>query len=448
MITTSTPLIQTGELRSARELLGQENVFITGKAGTGKSTLLQDFCADTPEAVKLAPTGAAALNIGGQTIHSFFRFKPGIQPREAAVLHTRNPDLYRSLECLVIDEISMVRADLFDCVDAFLRRHGPCPGEQFGGVRVACFGDPFQLPPVAPTHEKPLLRDYSSRHFFAARCYTGFQTVQLTQPFRQSDPEFLRVLDGVRDGTASDADLDIFRDRVVPCVSLEQVRDSGASVLTPYKADAHQYNIRVLSSLPGDATYFMADVRGNFPQSIDPTDRLLFVKPGAKVMLLTNNLPYWVNGSVATVVRIVPEPFGGVMVELPSGTQKLVENHSWKHHEYRANATGRIEQVTAGEFTQVPLKLAWGLTVHKAQGLTLNHAIVDEARGMFDAGQAYVALSRLRSLAGLTLTPRVIHRSDIIVDPEVSAFMRDVQEMSNRKKLKNNSFTVLAASTR
>jgi ATP-dependent DNA helicase PIF1 len=141
-MTTSTPLIQTDELRFARELLGRENVFITGRAGTGKSVLLQHFCADTPETVKLAPTGAAALNIGGQTIHSFFKFKPGIQPCEAAVLHTKNPDLYGNMRTLVVDEISMVRADLLDCVDAFLRRHGPCPGEQFGGVRLACFVTP------------------------------------------------------------------------------------------------------------------------------------------------------------------------------------------------------------------------------------------------------------------------------------------------------------------
>ena len=234
----------------------------------------------------------------------------------------------------------------------------------------------------------------------------------------------------MRDGSASDADLELFRSRVVADVSLEQVRGSGM-VLTAYKSDARHLNQEVLASLPGQGTPFPADMRGLFSKE-EPTDRHLFLKPGAKVMILTNNLPYWSNGTVAEVVRLVPGPFGGAVVELPSGAQTLIENHTWEHYRYRTNDDGEVVQEVVGEFTQLPLKLAWAVTIHKAQGLTLDRAIVDERRGMFDAGQLYVALSRLRTLDGLTLMPREIRRDDIIVDPVILEFIRSLFETCSR----------------
>jgi ATP-dependent DNA helicase PIF1 len=418
----------TNEMRAAWARLGQDNVFVTGRAGTGKSTLLQEFCQATDRrVVKLAPTGVAALNIGGSTIHSFSRFKPGIQPSEAALAETKNPELYQTLECLIIDELSMVRADHLDCVDAFLREHGPYPGEPFGGVRLACFGDPYQLPPVEPLHERVLLKSYRSRHFFAARAYSNISTIELTQAFRQTDQGFLNALDGIRDGTVTDDDLEIFDSQVQSDVSQDHICDSGSTVLMARKPAVRDFNADILVSLPGPAHVFRAVVSGHFPGEAEPTDRELWLKEGAKVMMLTNNPPCWVNGTVGTVTRVIPGYGGGVVVELPSGVEDFVESHTWTYHRYVA-FNGRIEQVPVGEFTQLPVKLAWAVTIHKAQGLTLNRAVVDERHEMFDAGQLYVALSRVRTLEGLTLTPRSVRKSDILVDPAVSRFMRESKE--------------------
>jgi ATP-dependent DNA helicase PIF1 len=423
MTSTAPPLKMTGEFQAAWDRLGHDNVFVTGRAGTGKSTLLQEFCQATDrKVVKLAPTGVAALNIGGSTIHSFFKFKPGIQPAEAALAKPKNGEIYKPITDVIVDEISMVRADVFDSVDAFLREYGPYPGEPFGGVRLALFGDPYQLPPVAPPHESALLKGYSSRHFFAARSYQNISTVELTQAFRQTDHDFLRALDGIRDGTATDADLKIFDSQVQSEVPMEGIRDSGATVLMARKADVRNSNAEILASLSGRAAVFNAKVSGYFPGETDPTERTLCLKEGAKVMMLVNNLPHWVNGTVGEVVYVVPGH--GVAVELPSGKQEFIESHTWSHRQYTMQG-GSIEQIVVGEFTQLPLKLAWACTVHKAQGLTLDRVVIDERHDMFDAGQLYVALSRVRTLGGLTLTPRTVRKSDIIVDPKVNQFMRE-----------------------
>jgi ATP-dependent DNA helicase PIF1 len=412
-----------GAMAAAQWRLGRSNVFVTGRAGTGKSTLLRRFCeAATKNVVKLAPTGVAALNIGGSTIHSFFRFKPGVQPREARAAVPQNPDLYKSLDCLVIDEISMVRADLLDCIDAFLQEHGPCPGEPFGGVVLAFFGDPYQLPPVAPPEEQVLLTGYESQHFFAAHSYRNIPAVELTQVFRQKDNDFLAALDGVRDGTITAEGLDLFRSRVEPSVALDMIRDSGATVLTTHNSVADDINNRVLDSLPGQSYTLVADASERFPQDRTPAKPRLTLKVGAQVMLLVNNLPYWVNGTIATVTRIIPGRGGGVVVGLPDGREELVEAYTWEQYRY-AMIDGRIHQLVVGSFTQMPLRLAWAVTTHKAQGVTLDRGVVDLSRDIFDRGQLYVALSRIRTLGGLTLTPRTVCRRDILVDRAVGNFM-------------------------
>src|SRR5918996_6266449 len=218
----------THEMSVALQVMGRRNVFITGRAGTGKSTLLRYFCDGRPGVVKLAPTGVAALNIGGQTIHSFFwpgqRLYPGVALKD----RPKNPALYEAIQVLVIDECSMLRADLFDHVNAFLMVYGPHPGEPFGGIPVVLFGDPYQLPPVAPLDDGPLLKDYQSveKFFFDARAYQGFTEIELTKVFRQAEGDYLNVLNGIRDGTISDQELALLAQRVVPDVSPRYLKDT------------------------------------------------------------------------------------------------------------------------------------------------------------------------------------------------------------------------------
>jgi ATP-dependent DNA helicase PIF1 len=415
----------TDEMRGVWSLLGESNVFVTGRAGTGKSTLLQEFCDVTDkQVVKVAPTGVAALNIGGSTIHSFFKFKPGIQPLEAALAEPKDGDLYRSLECLVIDEISMVRADLLDCIDAFLRVYGPYPGEPFGGVALACFGDPYQLPPVVTKHDKMMVMQYENPYFFAAQSYANVPTIELTKAFRQTNGDFLHVLDEIREGTATAESLALFSDRVEAEISYDYIRDSGSTMLTTHNEESDRVNEAILRSLPGQAYTFQARTSGYFSKGHPPTATELTLKVGAKVMMLVNNPPYWVNGTVGTVTHITPGYGGGIVVKLPCGTEEFIENHTWEQYRYEV-INGCIYQVMVGDFTQLPVRLAWSVTIHKSQGLTLDSGIVHLGREVFAPGQLYVALSRVRALEGLTLTPRTVRKSDILVDPVVSHFMQE-----------------------
>jgi ATP-dependent DNA helicase PIF1 len=415
--------ITTDEMRDAWNRLGNSNVLVTGRAGTGKSTLLQAFCDATEKnVVKVAPTGVAALNVGGATIHSFFKLKPGIQPGEAALAIPNDPEMYQALECLVIDEISMVRADLLDCIDAFLRKHGPYPGRPFGGVALTCFGDPYQLPPVMTQRDRVLVLDYENPYFFAAHCYSDIPTIELTQAFRQKDEDFLRALDGVRDGSITAEELELFNSRVEPEISLDYIRDSDVTVLTTHNAESNRINDGILSSLPGPAYTFQARTSGRFPEDRPPTATYLTLKVGAQVMMLVNNPPYWVNGTIGTVVRIIPGHGGGIVVRLPGGNEEFVESYTWAQYRYEV-IQGRIYQMMVGDFTQLPVRLAWSVTIHKSQGLTLDRAVVHLGQDIFAPGQLYVALSRARTLEGLTLTPRTVRPSDILVDPAVSQFM-------------------------
>jgi ATP-dependent DNA helicase PIF1 len=431
--------ITTVAMRDAWNRLGNSNVLVTGRAGTGKSTLLQAFCDATEKnVVKLAPTGVAALNVGGATIHSFFKFKNGIQPGEAALVVPKKKEIYEALEVLVIDEISMVRADLLDCVDAFLQMHGPHPGRPFGGVALACFGDPHQLPPVVTEYDRVLVLDYENPYFFAAHCYSDIPTIELTQAFRQKDEDFLRALDGVRDGTITAEDLELFNSRVEPKISLGYIRDSDVTVLTTHNAESNRINYGILSSLPGPAYTFQARTSGRFPEDRPPTATCLTLKVGARVMMLVNNPPYWVNGSIGTVVRIIPGHGGGIVVRLPDGNEEFVESYTWAQYRYEV-VQGRIYQVMVGDFTQLPVRLAWAVTIHKSQGLTLDRAVVHLGQDIFAPGQLYVALSRVRTLEGLTLTPRTVRKSYILVDPAVSQFMQRTVYGGMRRIVVNGS---------
>jgi ATP-dependent DNA helicase PIF1 len=409
----------TDEIARVWPRLGLANVFITGKAGTGKSTLLRQFHATTEKQVAVvAPTGVAALNAGGETIHRFFGWKPG---DEASRKPPFDPAKYRGLEVLIVDEASMVRADLLDCMDARLRRYGPCRGQPFGGVWLLLIGDPYQLPPIGNPEENPLLEPYPNSYFFSAGSYkrAGFSVVELTTPFRQTSNDFVKVLDRVREGTARAEDLDLFNSRVLERVSPCHVRDCDTTMLTPYNAKAGSMNREILKSLSAKEYTFQGKAEGRFPADRYPTDEYLALKCGARVMLLANNPPQWVNGTVTTVLEIAHPD--AVRVDLPG--KPWIERHTWDSVRYELHG-GEVTPVSEGRFIQLPMKLAWACTIHKSQGLTLDRAIVDlGGRGMFAPGQLYVALSRLRTLEGLTLTPRNVQQRDVMVAPEVRQFM-------------------------
>ncbi|MBO8142367.1 MAG: AAA family ATPase [Firmicutes bacterium] len=413
----------TDEFRQALAVIedGRRHVFVTGPAGSGKSTLLSHFRATTRRNVAvLAPTGVAAVNVRGETIHSFFRFRPDITPERVTRAPSRR--LYEQLETLVIDEVSMVRADLFDCIARFLELNGPQPGEPFGGVQLVLFGDLYQLPPVVRREEEGLFRSYyDSPYFFSARCFPALDPVQveLSEPFRQQDRGFVELLEGVRTGEITPEQLAQLNDRVVPDPDPNAL--DGYVFLTTTNARAADINNYRLRLLPGPIHRFPAEVRGEFHPGADPTDRVLHLKEGARVMLLNNDpLGRWVNGTLATVRDIRPGGDGFTVV-LPDGSCEQVERFQWDLFRFELNGADLVP-VSIGQFVQFPVRLAWAVTIHKSQGLTFERAVVDLTRPTFAHGQLYVALSRLRSLEGLMLT-RPVELRHVRVDPRVHEFV-------------------------
>jgi ATP-dependent DNA helicase PIF1 len=403
---------------------GSGNLFVTGRAGTGKSTLLRclkDMLAD--EMVIVAPTGLAAVNVGGQTIHSFFGFPPRlIRPDD--IRRSRNGRLMRRLKFLVIDEISMVRSDLMWAIDQSLRVNRGRPREPFGGVRLALFGDLHQLPPVINEADvaEHLEAQYGGPFFFsiaALREGAGTGLIELRQVFRQHDEVLLEVLNHIRDGEIGAGDLAVLNQRVRPIRTLAE----GGSyvILTPTNAAASRINMAYLAALRGSAKAYAAGVTGEFSPAAHPTEEKLVLKPGAKVMLLRNDPDRrWVNGSIAHVARLESER---VFIDV-GGTEHEVEQVSWESRRYAYDkAQEKIVETVAGTFRQFPLRLAWALTIHKSQGLTLDNVYIDLGRGAFAHGQTYVALSRCRSLTGLALA-RPLRADDILFDTSVLGYRR------------------------
>lgn len=427
----------TPEFQRALHLLEHtdRHVFVTGPAGTGKSTLLQRFRSTTRKnVVVLAPTGVAAVNVGGETIHSFFRFRPDITPDRVRKASAGDQELYRHLDTVVIDEISMVRADLLDCVARFLELNGPRPGAPFGGVQMVFFGDLYQLPPVVQPDEEELFRTYyDSPYFFSARCFAGLELewVELTRRFRQRDEAFLAILDAIRNGTATDEDLTVLNRRVREAVDPGDLADHV--VLTTTNALAFRINREQLARLPGRAHTFVAAVRGDFDPRADPTERELTLKRGARVMLLNNDpRGRWINGTLATVRRLRPKD-GSIVVELPDGSEEELEPFTWDLFRFRLDGD-RLRPVSVGQFIQLPVRLAWAITIHKSQGLTLDRVVVDLTHPTFAHGQLYVALSRLRSLEGLILT-RPVKRGHIRLDRRVREFVAAYRWRQARERL-------------
>ncbi|OGS08126.1 MAG: AAA family ATPase [Elusimicrobia bacterium RIFOXYA12_FULL_51_18] len=432
------------QFRRALDLLDgtSKNVFITGKAGTGKSTLLKYFREHTRKnIVVLAPTGVAALNVGGETIHSFFRFKPDITPDKVKKIKGRNAGIYRELHAIVIDEVSMVRADLLDCVDAFLRLNGPSGLSPFGGLQMIFIGDLYQLPPVVSSSERGLFSShYAGPYFFNAKIFEDLEMefLELEKVYRQKDAAFITILNSIRNNSATGRDLSALNKRVGAV--LEKGPENGYAVhlLSTNKA-AYEINSAHLHALKGEARVYRARTEGDFSKESYPADEELVLKNGAQVMLL-NNEPNgrWVNGSMGEVVDITDEPGESgdrVMVRLTDGSLEKVAPHAWElfHFSYDPEA-GKVVAETAGVFMQYPLKLAWGITIHKSQGKTFERAVIDFGRGMFAHGQAYVALSRCVSLEGMSLT-RAMRKSDILMDRRVVAFITGHQYMLSDRAL-------------
>lgn len=403
---------------------GEGHLFVTGRAGTGKSTLLtalREMLND--ELVVVAPTGLAAVNVGGQTIHSFFGFPPRLL-REGDIRRSRNGRVMRKLKFLIIDEVSMVRSDIMWAIDQSLRVNRGRPREPFGGVRLAMFGDLHQLPPVIDEGEvKEHLENAHGGAFFfsipALREGAGTALVELNTVFRQKDEALINVLNRIREGEVDEEDLTALNERVHPIRTLAEGADYV--ILTPTNAAAKRINEAYLASLKGTLHQYKATTTGDYNASSQPTDEALALKAGAKVMMLRNDPDKrWVNGTIAKVSRLDEKR---VWVDI-DGDEHEIEKAAWESRRYAFDAEqGKIVESVVGEFHQFPLRLAWALTIHKSQGLTLDKVYIDLGTGTFAHGQAYVALSRCRTLEGIALK-RPLKPSDIMFDPEAMGYRR------------------------
>lgn len=449
----------------------REHVFVTGRAGTGKSTLLQHLAWNTSKQIAVcAPTGVAALNVEGQTIHSLFKLPLGIigQSEEPQTDATRR--ILNAIDTLVIDEVSMVNADLMDAIDRSLRRARGRRAEPFGGVQVVMFGDPYQLAPVPPRgDELRYVRDhYRSFWFFDAHVWTGgppqiagpstgsgtggvgagtggaldgfadlgpfgahLNVRELTEIHRQSDPGFKAMLNAVRHGRVTADIAQILNDTGARKPPDPADGEHPIITLATRNDIVNNINRRHLNELVGREQTATAEIHGDFGRGdAYPADPELKLKVGAQVMFLRNDIgafgepPRWVNGTIGTVTRIA----GGTVRVQVDHEEFDVEPAVWEKFRYAYDPNSRsLTREVVAEFTQFPLRLAWAVTIHKSQGKTYDRAVIDLGSGAFAPGQTYVALSRLTSLEGLYLT-RPLRPSDIRVDPDVVRWMNQARE--------------------
>jgi ATP-dependent exoDNAse (exonuclease V) alpha subunit len=415
-------------------LHSEEHVFLTGNAGTGKTTLINKFQSDTEKDLAIvAPTGVAAVNVGGETIHSFFGFPPNVNIDRAIfeAKKTKKAKIYQALEVLVIDEISMVRADLLDCIDIFLQTVRKMR-VSFGGVRVIMVGDLHQLPPVVtPAEKEALLSMYSSPYFFSSHVfqklmsglYTQIIFLELQKIYRQTDIKFIDILNRIRTKSILPEDLDILNRCVIDSESIDE-----HILLTTINDTADKVNDMRLAQIEGPLHVFHATVTGDFSEKQSPASQSLSLKTGAKVMLLNNDPDdRWINGTIGTLFRVSGEE---VYVKLENGEIEKVEPVTWNAYKTRFNEEeNKLESFDVGSFKQLPLRLAWAITIHKSQGKTFQKVAIDFGRGSFAHGQTYVALSRATSLSGLKLL-RPLTESGIIVDETVLIFLENIKKLS------------------
>jgi hypothetical protein len=412
-----------------------EHIFLTGKAGTGKTTFLKYIKEHTHKnAIIAAPTGVAAINAGGITLHSLFQlpFEPHI-PGVSSVSSKKSffrfskqkLDLLRQMELLIIDEVSMLRADTLDAIDVSLRsfRRNARP---FGGVQILYIGDMFQLPPVAKEEEWQLLKEYyPSTFFFHAHVIQQTKPIylELKKVYRQGDPVFVNLLNRVRNNIATSEDLEKLNERYNP--SFVPQEDDKYIILTTHNYKADNINERKIAALPGQERIFTGETIGDFPDYSLPTDKNLRLKEGAQIMFLKNDTEdprRYYNGKIATISRITADQ---IYVYLPETNQDiLVKKEIWENKRYFLDKeSGEIREELMGSFSQYPLRLAWAITIHKSQGLTFEKAIIDTGAS-FAAGQTYVALSRCTSLDGIVLFSK-IRPNSILTDNYALEFSRN-----------------------
>ena len=438
--------LENEEMQKALQIIQftRRSLFLTGKAGTGKSTFMRHIAATIKKKhIILAPTGIAAINAGGSTLHSFFKlpFHPLLPTdkrysarniRDTLKYNGEKTKLLREVELIIIDEISMVRADIIDFIDKVLRIYNRNMREPFGGKQLLLVGDIYQLEPVIKEDERQLLRPfYPSCFFFDAHVFREMQliAVELKKVYRQRDAQFISLLDHIRTSQVSDTDLRLLNARVNAEIGTEEGR---LSITLSGRRDTVDYiNEKQLNTLPDQPTIFYGHIEGEFPEISLPTPIELEVKTGAQVLFIKNDKERrWVNGTLGTIIGFGDEEDGIIYVRTEDGRDFDVEREIWSNVRYTFNEKEqKIEEEEIGSYQQFPLRLAWAITVHKSQGLTFNNVKIDFTGGVFAGGQTYVALSRCTSLQGISLQ-EPIRRENIFVRTEVTNFARNYNNLN------------------